>query len=146
MGLGGVEWLEDVVHALRIYPWSRILNRNAHRSRGVRICLDSEDATSVSDSTQRVQRVHHQVHQDLLHLDAVRRYLSKIWSQSSLHGYSAPLGLSFGQCDDFSNYLIQAEPAVYRFAIFQKRANSGDNLARATAVTNDSLKRLARFV
>src|SRR6266571_1656399 len=99
MGLGGVEWLEDVFRALRINPWSRILNRNAHGSWGICARLDSEDARSVSDSTQRVQRVHHQVHQDLLHLDAVRSYLGKIWSQPSLHGYSAPLRLSFGQCE-----------------------------------------------
>src|SRR6266705_1432476 len=120
MGLGGVEWLEDVFHALWIYPWSRILNRNAHGSLGICVRLVGEDATSVSDPTQCVQRVHHQVHQDLLHLDAVCSHLGKIWSQSSLHRYLSPLGLSFGQCDDFSNYLIQAEPGLDRFATFQK--------------------------
>ena len=146
MRLGGAERGEDVFHTLRINPYSRIVNRNAHGPRRVRIGLDREDAEPVSDFTQRVQRIHHQVHQDLLHLNPVRSYREKIWSKSSLNGYLTPLGLSFGQRDDFSNHLIHAEPGFHRFSIFQKGANSSDNLARATSVTNYSLKRLATFV
>src|SRR5438552_2558559 len=146
MRLGGAERGENVLHALRINPYPRIVNRNPHGPRGVRICLDREDAEPVSDFIQRVQRIHHQVHQDLLHLNAVRGYRGKIWSQSSLNGYLTPLGLSFGQCDYLSNHLVHAEPGSRRFSIFEKRANSSDNLARASSVTNYSLKRLATFV
>src|SRR6266404_5411923 len=146
MRFGGVERSEDVFHAVRIDPWAGILNGNVHGSRRVQICLDREDAGPVSDSAQRIQGIHHQVHQDLLYLDAVRGYLAKIWAQSSLHGYLTPLGLSFGERDDFSNHLVETEPGLDRFAIFQKRANSGHNLARPAPVTNDPLKRLASFV
>src|SRR5438552_10172199 len=145
MRLGGAERGEEVFHALRINPYSRIVNRNAHGPRRVRICLDREDAGPARDFTQRVQRIYHQVHQDLLHLNAVRGYRGKIWSHSSSNGYLTPFGLSFGQCDDFSNYLIQTEPGFHRLSIFQKSANSGDNLARASSVTNYSSKRLATF-
>ena len=82
---------------------------------------------------------------NLLHLDPVGVDLRKIWFQPNLHGHFTSLGLIFGQSNNLANDLVQAEPGFDRFAIFQKRANPGNNLTRPVAVTNDSLKRIACF-
>src|SRR6266536_2824424 len=100
----------------------------------------------MSDSAEGVQGIHHEVHQDLLHLHAVRNNLRKIWLESSLYRHPPTPRLTFGQCNDFSNHLIQTKRGFVRLAIFQKRANSGDNLAGASAVTNDPLERLASLL
>ena len=143
--LGRIERLEQSIEVRWTNSWAGILHFDKHEVWIVLARGNRELTRSVSEAAHGLDGIDEQIHDHLLQLDPIRCNQSQVFRKPSLQPDAILLHFGLGQGNDLADCLIDIQAVSSRRHFLDERTDAVDDLAGATAVSDDATKRLPSF-